>query len=155
MKPSSVFKEHPISTPPGLLGRAERYPSNLTTLGIAVWYVQSKRGEDEAKQKGESSPVAGFWLLGDPSPSNIRGGVHQFLPQDGCKIGKIESRNGWLGVAEMLWGESLRWFNYWLVVKGCHEFYFPINIGLLIIPMDFHIFSEGWPWPTNQLKWFN
>ena len=32
---------------------------------------------------------------------------------------------------------------------GCHEFYFPINIGLLIIPMDFHIFQRGGP-TTNQ-----
>ena len=26
---------------------------------------------------------------------------------------------------------------------GCHEFYFPINIGFLIIPTDFHIFQRG------------
>ena len=28
-------------------------------------------------------------------------------------------------------------------------FYFPINIGNVIIPIDSY-FSEGWPWPTNQ-----
>ena len=26
-----------------------------------------------------------------------------------------------------------------------HQFYFPINIGNVIIPIDFHICSEGWP----------
>ena len=30
-----------------------------------------------------------------------------------------------------------------------HEFNFPINIGLLIIPIDFHIFQRGGP-TTNQ-----
>ena len=30
-----------------------------------------------------------------------------------------------------------------------HQFYFPINIGLLIIPIDFHIFQRGGP-TTNQ-----
>ena len=29
-------------------------------------------------------------------------------------------------------------------------FYFPINIGFLIIPIDGPYFSEGWPWPTKQ-----
>ena len=30
-------------------------------------------------------------------------------------------------------------------------FYFPINIGNVIIPTDeLHHFSEGWPWPTKQ-----
>ena len=33
------------------------------------------------------------------------------------------------------WCKSGRWF-------GCH-FYFPINIGLLIIPIDVHIFQRG------------
>ena len=32
---------------------------------------------------------------------------------------------------------------------GCHEFYFPINIGLLIIPIDFHIFQRGSIHTTN------
>ena len=38
------------------------------------------------------------------------------------------------------------WAGWWF---GCHEFYFPINIGLLIIPIDFHIFQRGGP-TTNQ-----
>ena len=27
---------------------------------------------------------------------------------------------------------------------GCHLDYFPINIGFLILPIDFHIFQRGW-----------
>ena len=38
--------------------------------------------------------------------------------------------------------------NHWLVVRNM--FYFPINIGLLIIPIDFHIFQRGGP-TTNQI----
>ena len=42
----------------------------------------------------------------------------------GTNMGKyIKSLTGW-------------WF-------GCHEFYFPIHIGFLIIPIDFHIFQRG------------
>ena len=38
----------------------------------------------------------------------------------------------------------------WLVV-WLTFFYFPINIGNLIIPIDELIFFRtGWPWPTNQ-----
>ena len=33
---------------------------------------------------------------------------------------------------------------YWLVV-WLPFFYFPIQLGIIIIPIDFHIFSEGWP----------
>ena len=48
-------------------------------------------------------------------------------------------------------GERMRKLS-WLVVTGCHEFYFPINIGCLIIPIDeLHHFSEGWLKTTNQL----
>ena len=32
----------------------------------------------------------------------------------------------------------------WLVGGLVAIFYFPINIGLLIIPIDFHIFERGW-----------
>ena len=33
-----------------------------------------------------------------------------------------------------------------------HQFYFPIYWVYLIIPIDFQsYFSEGWPWPTNQI----
>ena len=39
----------------------------------------------------------------------------------------------------------------WLVVTGCHEFYFPMIIGNLILPMDFHIFQRGGP-TTNQIS---
>ena len=38
-----------------------------------------------------------------------------------------------------------------LVVGLEHQFYLPINIGLLIIPIDFHIFQRGKP-TTNQWK---
>ena len=37
---------------------------------------------------------------------------------------------------------------FWLVVWNI--FYFPINIGCLIIPIDFHIFQRGGP-TTNQI----
>ena len=39
---------------------------------------------------------------------------------------------------------------FWLVVNGCHEFYFPRNIGFLIIPIDSY-FSEGFKPPTSNL----
>ena len=39
----------------------------------------------------------------------------------------------------------------WLVVTGCHEFYFPINIGFMSSSqLTKSYFSEGWPAPTNQ-----
>ena len=45
----------------------------------------------------------------------------------------------------------------WLVVSLPSISYFPINIGFLIIPTDFHIFQRGGP-TTNQLyieyKWW-
>ena len=35
---------------------------------------------------------------------------------------------------------------------GCHQFYFPINIGLRSSSqLTNSYFSEGWPWPTNHL----
>ena len=40
-----------------------------------------------------------------------------------------------------------------LVVTGCHEFYFPINIGNLIIPIDFPIFQRGGPGPPTSWLW--
>ena len=55
-------------------------------------------------------------------------------------------------------------FSTHILVGGLeHQFYFPINIGFLIIPMDGPYFSEGWPnhqpvyqWPltpvVNHLK---
>ena len=39
--------------------------------------------------------------------------------------------------------------NLYLVGGLEHQFYFPINIGNLIIPIDFHIFQKGGP-ATNQ-----
>ena len=45
--------------------------------------------------------------------------------------GGLDSETGW-------------WF-------GCHEFYFPINIGFMSSSqLTKSYFSEGWPWPTNQ-----
>ena len=39
-----------------------------------------------------------------------------------------------------------RWMVFWLVVTGCHEFYFPINIGFrLSSQLTNSYFSEGWP----------
>ena len=35
---------------------------------------------------------------------------------------------------------------------GCHQFYFPINIGLLIIPIDSY-FSEGWHNHQPDIVW--
>ena len=48
----------------------------------------------------------------------------------------------------------LKWTTGWWF--GCHQFYLPINIGLLIIAIDeLHHFSEGWLKTTNQkLLWF-
>ena len=50
-----------------------------------------------------------------------------------------------------------QWMNHsitgWYLVGGDwlpSIWHFPINIGLLIIPIDSY-FSEGWPWPTNQI----
>ena len=34
---------------------------------------------------------------------------------------------------------------------GCHEFYFPINIGNVIIPIDFHIFQRGGEKPPTSI----
>ena len=50
------------------------------------------------------------------------------------------------------WGSMGRMGNMSLVGGLEHEFYFPINIGLLIIPIDFHIFQRGGP-TTNQESW--
>ena len=42
---------------------------------------------------------------------------------------------------------------FYMLVGGLeHQFYFPRNIGLLIIPIDVHIFQRGGP-TTNQI-WF-
>ena len=43
------------------------------------------------------------------------------------------------------------WLFIWLVVNGCHQFYVPRNIGFMSSSQLTHIFSEGWPGPTNQL----
>ena len=43
-------------------------------------------------------------------------------------------------------------FNGWWF--GCHQFYFPIHIGLLSSSQLTHsYFSEGWPTTTNQTQW--
>ena len=34
---------------------------------------------------------------------------------------------------------------------GCHEFYFPIDIGNFIIPIDVHIFQRGWNHQPDDL----
>ena len=42
----------------------------------------------------------------------------------------------------------------WLVVNGCHQLYFPRNIGLLSSSqLTNSYFSEGWVyWPTKQIQ---
>ena len=45
------------------------------------------------------------------------------------------------------WGYPRGSDGWWF---GCHFLNFPINIGLLIIPIDFHIFQRGGP-TTNQI----
>ena len=40
----------------------------------------------------------------------------------------------------------------WLLWFGCHEFYFPINIGLLIIPIDELIFFRGVAQPPTRYR---
>ena len=42
---------------------------------------------------------------------------------------------------------GLKWESGWWF--GCHQFYFPRNIGNFIIPSDFNIFQRGGP-TTNQ-----
>ena len=54
--------------------------------------------------------------------------------------------------------KSIHWFFLTILLTDlstawwfcCHQFYCPINIGLLIIPTDFHIFQRGGP-TTNQI----
>ena len=44
------------------------------------------------------------------------------------------------------WTETNRLTGWWF---GCHQLFFPINIGLLIIPIDGPYFSEGF-FPNHQ-----
>ena len=53
-----------------------------------------------------------------------------------------------MGVVSFL----LTFLETWLVGGLVAIFYFPRNIGLLIIPSDFHIFQRGGP-TTKQMKW--
>ena len=53
----------------------------------------------------------------------------------------LENRHFWM------WKSTIP--GWWF---GCHQFYFPINIGLLIIPIDFHIFKRGGQTTNQQLK---
>ena len=46
-------------------------------------------------------------------------------------------------------GYGLMALNSYLVGGLEHQFYFPILIGFIIIPIDFHIFQRGGP-TTNQ-----
>ena len=53
---------------------------------------------------------------------------------------------GW-AVASDVHSQKALWC-WWF---GCHQCYFPINIGLrLSSQLTKSYFSEGWPWPTNQ-----
>ena len=43
-------------------------------------------------------------------------------------------------------------YHVWLVVTGCHKFYFPNNIGLMSSSqLTNSYFSEGWLKTTNQM----
>ena len=51
--------------------------------------------------------------------------------------------------------QGMSWNNYLQIIPGwwfgCHEFYFPINIGLhSSSQLTDHIFSEGWP--NHQIR---
>ena len=74
----------------------------------------------------------------------------------GPSVHGFEREAGWLWLAKSDKGipkqPSLPWRivdttdHIWLVVTGCHEFYFPINIGLrLSSQLTKSYFSEGWP----------
>ena len=68
-------------------------------------------------------------------PDCVFHGQDRIPTMDGLQIYKGTSHTGW-------------WF-------GCHEFYVPILIGNVIIPIDVHIFQRGGP-TTNQHRngWF-
>ena len=59
-------------------------------------------------------------------------GIKKCKPNMGLLLFVIINMTGW-------------WF-------GCHEFYFPINIGILIIPIDELIFFQRGGWTTNQMN---
>ena len=50
---------------------------------------------------------------------------------------------------------SLLWKSEWLVGGLEHQFYFPISIGLLIIPIDELIFFRGVAQPPTRWKWLS
>ena len=41
------------------------------------------------------------------------------------------------------------WTGWWF---GCHQFYFPTQLGISHHPNWLSHFSEGWPWPTNRCE---
>ena len=51
------------------------------------------------------------------------------------------------GMSACIWQK----YHDWLVVWNI--FYFPINIGFLIIPTDFHIFQRGGPTTNQKISW--
>ena len=56
-----------------------------------------------------------------------------------------------IGMVHLLYSiETAKKMYNWLVGGLVAIFYFPRNIGLLIIPIDFHIFQRGGP-TTNQI----
>ena len=83
-----------------------------------------------------------FWEHLCPADFEGEFQTYQFWPT-GHDTGSVE------------WGEviTLFWRLGELVGGLVAIFYFPINIGLLIIPIDFHIFQKGGP-TTNQRVFF-
>ena len=93
-----------------------------------------------------------------PSPSLRTAGTAWVVPRGAPRAPRASRVSR---AAECLAGDWWIWWIWWLRHGnvtgtgwwfGCHQFYFPINIGLLIIPIDSY-FSEGWPWPSNQGIW--
>ena len=67
----------------------------------------------------------------------------------------IVPNQSWFGWSSTQTSRSISSFLVLGLVGGLeHQFYFPINIGFLIIPIDDHIFQRGGP-TTNQFDvWF-
>ena len=81
-------------------------------------------------------------------------------PKDDDRTMTIESCQtypyGDQGISWHLWGYDMIWYDmiwYWLVVNGCHEFYFPINIGLLSSSQLTFIFFRGVAQPPTRYRY--
>ena len=70
--------------------------------------------------------------LGTSGPELMPDRMSEYICQNICQIKHL---GGWGSLKD----------SSWLVVWLEHQFYFPINLGNLIIPIDSYIFSEWWP----------